>query len=385
MLHSTAGLDSLLLVVSPFSPPPSTTVSTSNGELPRRFEPPSAPSEVSWIGGTELGKEFWMGLKGGGVNGAKAFRMKCQMRHEAELHAHDPDDSTSMTAPPFPQPGLASLADPAETRTNKAKSGDVKTELNAAMRQALRYANFPLFLAVTSHAHRELSLRSVSGNPAAEMRWTKPTSLEDSYDVRLVGWPQNVEVRNPSNNSVKDNRMLLDLVRSGRMKLVKRGSREWDLVGSATRQMVHAPSEAKLPPGAWPTDGNTLAHVAWNTQADGARRAPAVHAEPSDIIQGSSRGHVSPLKDVSRFLDTEAATESHILHRELPVSVPSVSPQSMEDNSRQRLDASERALPKRSAESNNEGLEELGRRHVKRVKTMLEIEQDSDRERTNLT
>lgn len=59
------------------------------------------------------------------------------------------------------------------------------------------------------------------------MRWTKPASLEELYGVRLVGWPASLSFRNPSNNSVKDNRLLLDLLRSNQMKFVTKGSPEW--------------------------------------------------------------------------------------------------------------------------------------------------------------
>lgn len=54
------------------------------------------------------------------------------------------------------------------------------------------------------------------------MRWTKPASLEELYNVRLIGWPPSVEMRNPSNNSLKENRLLLDLIRNGKMRFVQK-------------------------------------------------------------------------------------------------------------------------------------------------------------------
>ncbi|KAF8577578.1 hypothetical protein K439DRAFT_1621986 [Ramaria rubella] len=207
-LHTVAGLDSLLLVVSPA--PPKTSGSSQLSE---------SVSEFSWIGGTELGKDFWMGLKGGGLNGARAFRMKCQMRHDAELRMQDRNDLTIPNPLVSTSPGDL---DPISARTTKVRSGDVKTELNAAVRQALRAA---------------------SGNPTAEMRWTRPSSLEESCGVQLVGWPSTVNMRNPSNNSLKENRLLLDLVRSGKMKFVKRGSPEWVTTGSTGQHITLLPDK----------------------------------------------------------------------------------------------------------------------------------------------
>ena len=80
--------------------------------------------------------------------------------------------------------------------------------------------------------------RLVSGNPTAEMRWTKPLSLEELYNVRLIGWPPGVEMRNPSNNNLKDNRLLLDLVRSGKLRFVQKGSPEWNSPRPTTQEVT---------------------------------------------------------------------------------------------------------------------------------------------------
>ncbi|KAF8529898.1 hypothetical protein JB92DRAFT_2860206 [Gautieria morchelliformis] len=215
MLHSASGIDSLLLAVSPHPmPPPTTSSATVNtdSETHQNSAVPPEPYEASWIGGTDLGKEFWTGLKGGGVNGARAFRVKCQMRREAEICSPDLDTPTPMASSNPVRPNLARTSDPDRL---PIRSSDVKTELNAAVRHALR---------------------SASGNPSAEMRWTKPASLEELYNVRLVGWPPDVKMRNPSNNTSRINRLLLDLIRNGNMKFVQRGSLEWIVVTSATVQ-----------------------------------------------------------------------------------------------------------------------------------------------------
>lgn len=235
MLHDAAGLDSLLLVVSPRPTPPPTTSSTSVRADPGNHHLSSMSSEsfeASWIGGTDLGKEFWMGLKGGGVNGARAFRVKCQMRRDAEESSPDTDPATSSNY--SHSTAIQTSASDGFPMT-KMRSGDVKTELNAAVRHALRCDGLIFW-----QTHDELlSFRSVSGNPSAEMRWTKPASLEESYNVRLIGWPPDVSMRNPSNNSLKENRLLLDLVRSGKMKFVQKGSPDWG-ASPITRQQINS-------------------------------------------------------------------------------------------------------------------------------------------------
>jgi hypothetical protein len=142
MFHSASGIDSLLLVVSPHPTPPRITSSATinaNFETHQNAAVPSESYEASWIGGTDLGKEFWMGLKGGGVNGARAFRVKCQMRREAEVRSPDLDIPTPMAFSNPVRPNLARTSDPDSLPATKIRSGDVKTELNAAVRHALRY------------------------------------------------------------------------------------------------------------------------------------------------------------------------------------------------------------------------------------------------------
>ena len=143
MLRDAAGLDSLLLVVSPQPTPPNISSVPSNADSRKRHQPsiPSEPFEASWIGGTDLGKEFWMGLKGGGVNGARAFRVKCQMRRDAELCSPGMEPSTVATSSTCLHPTPIPTSSDGLPMT-KMRSGDVKTELNAAVRHALRYKLF---------------------------------------------------------------------------------------------------------------------------------------------------------------------------------------------------------------------------------------------------
>jgi len=258
LLHSTTNYDSLLLVVSPHSP--------ISG---------APPGECSWIGGTELGKEFWMGLKGGGLNGARAFRVKSHMRYDAEVQRQE--EQASETGNPASSSNIPpSMVNPpllraAMLRTQKLKSGDVKNELYAAVRQALRTA---------------------SGNPSAEMRWTKPASLEELYGVRLYGWPSSIDLRNPSNNTVNDNRTLLRLVQNGSMRFVKKENLEWN------RAIKWEPSDIPAARNGSPKDRQTTAGItsrkdvaiqntAENSEGSTERREPQVTLKHSLDSEGS--------------------------------------------------------------------------------------------------
>lgn len=46
------------------------------------------------------------------------------------------------------------------------------------------------------------------------MKWTNHSKL-DAYGVRLVGWPDNVPVQNPSTLSVAQNKRLLEMLGAG--------------------------------------------------------------------------------------------------------------------------------------------------------------------------
>ncbi|KAG8767042.1 hypothetical protein FRC12_006478, partial [Ceratobasidium sp. 428] len=66
----------------------------------------------------------------------------------------------------------------------------VKQELDSAMRNVLREA---------------------AGDPLAEMRWTKLEQLE-GYGVRIIGWPPDIGLRNPSNNPARYGQQNLPLL-----------------------------------------------------------------------------------------------------------------------------------------------------------------------------
>lgn len=99
-LHQTAGLHSFFLAVDPTDP-------TDNG----------------FLGGTVLGREFWRGLRNGGVSGAKAFKMQTMSFHSSTLesfHDHHQAPNASM-----------------DKRTPAQR---LKSEVYAGIRTALRCA-----------------------------------------------------------------------------------------------------------------------------------------------------------------------------------------------------------------------------------------------------
>lgn len=49
------------------------------------------------------------------------------------------------------------------------------------------------------------------------MKWTNHARLQHAYSVRLVGWPADVPMRNPSTLTMAQNQMVLDALTEGRM------------------------------------------------------------------------------------------------------------------------------------------------------------------------
>lgn len=143
-LHQALGYDGFLAVVTPVD----------------------ADGDGGITAGTKLGLDFWKGLRGGGLAGLKSLKLRCKASKD------------QMGAIPD---RLASNTNGSIAMTASRKSLDIKQELNSAMRNALREA---------------------AGDPLAEMRWTKPEQLE-GYGVRIIGWPPDIALRNPSNNPVR--------------------------------------------------------------------------------------------------------------------------------------------------------------------------------------
>ncbi|PPQ66228.1 hypothetical protein CVT24_000340 [Panaeolus cyanescens] len=154
---------------------------------------PSDPTDMGFLGGSLLGREFWRGLRSGGEQGARAFKTTCINRLPKNPSSHPFNQSTSQVTSSTPSPA------PTPSVSLASKSGpskSLKTELYESVRTALR---------------------AVSGHRTAEMKWTNPERL-DAFGVRLVGWPEGIPQQNPSTLKSSQNRQLLDALQKGTMK-----------------------------------------------------------------------------------------------------------------------------------------------------------------------
>lgn len=137
---------------------------------------------------------FWQGLRGGPATNLTKF-----------LSLSHPAVTTRRLAIPF-----------------GARSLDVKSRLNAHMRKIVR---------------------ETSGIADAEMKWTRPESLIQSYGVKIVGWPnpteedEGIPMRNPSNNNAKQNRRLLEMAEKGDLRI--------EVASAEDRQRVQEQMEAE--------------------------------------------------------------------------------------------------------------------------------------------
>ena len=175
-LETLAGIQSFFLVVNPHD-----------------------PDDQGFLGGTIVGREFWRGHRGCGAPGAEAFKIQC-MRATTPL----PNTVSSYTIPPAVQ----------NTTSRKTSSArEIKNELYAGLRHALRSVSLRLEDIPRTHG---LHLRTVSGVRKAEMKWTNHAKLV-VYKVHINGWPESVPMQNPSVLSATQNKLLLELLREGKL------------------------------------------------------------------------------------------------------------------------------------------------------------------------
>ncbi|KAF8917453.1 hypothetical protein CPB85DRAFT_1215200 [Mucidula mucida] len=133
---------------------------------------PTDPGMDGFLGGSWLGRDFWRNLRAGGDSGAKAFKVQCVKHLQATGEPSAAVESSHTT--------------PAHA---------LKSELYDKVRTSLR-----------QHA---------------EMKWTNPDRLVDSYGVTLVGWPPSIPYQNPSTMKVGQKKELIALFDSGAMRFVK--------------------------------------------------------------------------------------------------------------------------------------------------------------------
>jgi len=174
----------------------------------------------AWLGGSLVGRDFWRGLRGGGIAGSRAFKRASKLSYDS-MHG------TTANNPP-PSQGAAT---PSQVSSNNVpaipiKSQSIKAELNRVVRQTLRWDthfSIPL-LYICSYPYRDTT--KVKN---AEMKWTKPHSLESIYGVKIVGWPTTIRFQNPSNNNMDSNRLLLEGFNDGTIRFVRLNENTPDL------------------------------------------------------------------------------------------------------------------------------------------------------------
>ncbi|KAH9945182.1 uncharacterized protein BXZ73DRAFT_73369 [Epithele typhae] len=153
---------------------------------------PSDPDDAGFLGGTNIGREFWRGHRGCGAPGAELFKTQCARAQNLNM-------SSVLTAvAPLPTVSVHPATNP--TR-KKQPAHEVKTQLYGAFRD---------------------KLRKLSGVRNAEMKWTNHTKL-DVYQVQIHGWPENVPLQNPSMLSLAHNKHLLELITAGKIHFTRIG------------------------------------------------------------------------------------------------------------------------------------------------------------------
>lgn len=83
---------------------------------------PSEPTDIGFLGGSLIGREFWRGMRGGGEPGARTFKAHCVV--------HLPKKAVLLEQPPPPP------TSPTPLKYTPAMS--VKAELYERVRSALR-------------------------------------------------------------------------------------------------------------------------------------------------------------------------------------------------------------------------------------------------------
>jgi len=167
-LERVAGLQSFFLIVNPYN-----------------------PTDEGILGGTAKGRNFWQGQRGCGPAGVQAFRLASSFPQG--MGSASGSGNAGATMPSAAQV----VAGPSQSTTKpKAAAMSLKAEVYSCMRAAVRAA---------------------SGVQTAEMKWSNHSQLE-TYNIRIVGWPEDVPKANPSALSVAHNRLLLEGTTNGTIR-----------------------------------------------------------------------------------------------------------------------------------------------------------------------
>ncbi|TCD69337.1 hypothetical protein EIP91_007893 [Steccherinum ochraceum] len=170
-LERVAGLQSFFLVVNPYN-----------------------SSDQGFLGGTVKGRDFWQGHRNCGAAGAQAFQLFTSYAPApASSSSGGTGETSNATAGPFYPPTNVEVAGNVNAAMKKTPAMNVKSEVYSSMRAAIRAA---------------------SGVRNAEMKWTNHSNL-DAYNIRIVGWPEDIPKANPSALNTAQNRRILDGLASG--------------------------------------------------------------------------------------------------------------------------------------------------------------------------
>lgn len=75
------------------------------------------------------------------------------------------------------------------------------------------------------------------------MKWTNHPQLESAYNIRLVGWPDDIPKTNPSTLNARQNRRILDSLTTGSIHFVSVGH-----VATTESPNTAAPNPVTKPP-----------------------------------------------------------------------------------------------------------------------------------------
>ncbi len=94
---------------------------------------PTDQADEGFLGGTLCGREFWRGHRGCGAPGAQIFKAQCIRAAQSRRH--------NLAAPTMIDPTLLPAPMSQAPAGTKGTARELKAELYAAMRDALRYAS----------------------------------------------------------------------------------------------------------------------------------------------------------------------------------------------------------------------------------------------------
>ncbi|KAF5326942.1 hypothetical protein D9619_004834 [Psilocybe cf. subviscida] len=218
---------------------------------------PDAPTDIGFLGGSLIGREFWRGMRGGGEPGARTFKAHCGV--------HLLKKATLLEQPPPPPP-----TPPTPLKSTPAMS--VKAELYERVRSALRLA---------------------SGVRTAEMKWTNTERL-DVYGVTLVGWPESVPAQNPSSLKMFQNKLLLEALEKGTMR--------FERIAGSSRKEATPQAESPEEDFSW----------AYNADAEVAPASSSSVPPPPETVSPSARTSLPPLEPSNMLEPAQTAwTDMH--------------------------------------------------------------------------